>query len=121
MVDEDIKKSILKSGTSLVGIVCKEGVVMAGDRRSTEGGSIIMSKRSQKVVKITDYLVVSGTGVASDIDMNQRVFAAELKLKELKTRSRPSVKEAASLIWMMSYRNNAFKLQLKEMQSRETE
>jgi len=105
MVDEDIKKSILKSGTSLVGIVCKEGVVMAGDRRSTAGGSIIMSKRSQKVVKITDYLVVSGTGVASDIDMNQRVFAAELKLKELKTRSRPTVKEAASLVGMMIYRN----------------
>ncbi|PIN95271.1 hypothetical protein COU53_00225 [Candidatus Pacearchaeota archaeon CG10_big_fil_rev_8_21_14_0_10_30_48] len=104
MVDEDIKKSILKSGTSLVGIVCKDGVIMAGDRRSTAGG-MIMSKRSQKVVKITDYLVVSGTGVASDIDMNQRVFAAELKLKELKTRSRPTVKEAASLVGMMIYRN----------------
>src|SRR3989338_8592910 len=105
MVDEDIKKSILKSGTSLVGIVCKEGVVMAGDRRSTAGGSIIMSKRSPKVVKINDYLVVSGTGIASDIDLNQRVFAAELKLKELKTKSRPTIKEAASFVGMMIYRN----------------
>jgi proteasome beta subunit len=103
-MDEDIKKNVLKSGTSLVGIVCKDGVVMAGDRRST-AGSIIMSKRSPKVVKINDYLVVSGTGVASDIDMNQRVFAAELKLKELKTRSRPTVKESASLVGMMIYRN----------------
>lgn len=101
---EDMSKNIMKSGTSLVGIVCKDGVVMAGDRRSTAGG-IIMSKRSPKVVKINDYLVVSGTGVASDIDMNQRVFAAELKLKELKSKSRPTVKEAASLVGMMIYRN----------------
>ena len=103
-MDEDFKKNIMKSGTSLVGIVCKDGVVMAGDRRSTAGG-IIMSKRSPKVIKINDYLVMSGTGVASDIDMNQRVFAAELKLKELKTKSRPTVKEAASLVGMMIYRN----------------
>ena len=103
-MDEDIRKNILKSGTSLVGIVCKDGVVMAGDRRSTAGG-IIMSKRSPKVVKINDYLVVSGTGIASDIDLNQRVFAAELKLKELKTKSRPTIKEAASFVGMMIYRN----------------
>jgi proteasome beta subunit len=101
---EELSKNIMKSGTSLVGIVCKDGVIMAGDRRSTAGG-IIMSKRSPKVVKINDYLVVSGTGVASDIDMNQRVFAAELKLKELKTKSRPTVKESASLVGMMIYRN----------------
>tara|TARA_Y100000310_G_scaffold221748_1_gene223351 strand:- start:1595 stop:2260 length:666 start_codon:yes stop_codon:yes gene_type:complete len=104
-MDEDMSKNVLKSGTSLVGIVCKDGVVMGGDRRSTAGGHIVMSKRSQKVVKINDYLVVSGTGVASDIDMNQRVFAAELKLKELKSKARPTVKESASLVGMMIYRN----------------
>ncbi len=94
----------MHSGTSIVGIVCKDGVVIAGDRRSTAGG-IIMSKNSEKVVKVNDYVVVAGTGVASDIDLSQRVFAAELKLKELKTKSRPSVKEAANLFGMMTYRN----------------
>jgi len=104
-MDETLKNSILKSGTSIVGIVCKDGVVMAGDRRSTVGGSIVMSKRSPKVVKLNDYIVVSGTGTASDIDLSQRVFTAELKLKELRTRLRSTVKEAASLVGMMSYKN----------------
>ena len=103
-MDQDLSKNILKSNTSIVGIVCKDGIVMGGDRRAT-AGSIIMSKNSQKVVKVNDYIVVSGTGVASDIDLNQRVFAAELKLKELKTKSRPSVKEAASLFGLMAYKN----------------
>jgi proteasome beta subunit len=104
-MNEDISKNIMKSGTSIVGLVCKDGVILAGDRRATAGGQIIMSKKSPKVVKVNDYIAVAGTGVASDIDLNQRVFAAELKLKELKTKTRPTVGEAATLFGMMAYRN----------------
>ena len=100
----EIEKNVMKSGTSIVGIVCKDGVVVGADRRAT-AGNIIMSKNSKKAIPINDYLVVAGCGVASDIDLAQRVFAAELKLKELKTKTRPTVKEAASLFGMMSYRN----------------
>lgn len=103
-MNSDIKDSVLKSNTSIVGIVCKDGIVMGADRRAT-AGTIIMSKDSKKVVKLNDYVVVSGTGVSADIDLSQRVFAAELRLKELKTKSRPTVKEAANLLGMMLYRN----------------
>src|SRR3989344_2536821 len=100
----EINKNVLKSNTSIVGIICKDGVVMAADRRAT-AGTIIMSKDSEKVVPINEYLLISGTGVSADIDLNQKVIAAELRLKELKTKSRPSIKEAANLIGMMLYRN----------------
>lgn len=100
----DIENNVMKSGTSIVGIVCKDGVIIGADRRST-AGNIVMSKNSQKALMINDYIAVAGAGVASDIDLAQRVFAAELKLKELKTRVRPTVKEAASLFGMMSYKN----------------
>ena len=105
ILSADVEKNIMKSGTSIVGLVCKDGVVLAGDRRTTAGGQIVMSKKSDKVVKINDFIVVAGTGVSSDIDLSQRVFAAELRLKELKTKSRVTVKEAANLFGMMSYRN----------------
>lgn len=104
-MDENLSKNILKSGTSIVGLVCKDGVVLAGDRRTTAGGQLVMAKNSEKVVKINDYIVVAGTGVASDIDLSQRVFSAELRLKELKSRIRPSVKEAATFVGMMTYKN----------------
>lgn len=103
-MNPDIEKNILKSNTSIVGLVCRDGIVMAADRRAT-AGTIVMSKTSKKLLKVNDYIAVAGTGVASDIDLNQRIFAAELKLKELKTKVRPTVKEAASLFGMMAYRN----------------
>jgi len=103
-MDEDLKKNILKTGTSILGIVCKDGIVMAGDRRAT-AGNLVVVKNTLKVVKLNDYLVISGTGMSSDIDMLQKVITAELRLKELRTKSRPSVKEAANLVGNMAYRN----------------
>ncbi|MBR9705019.1 hypothetical protein GOV12_06420 [Candidatus Pacearchaeota archaeon] len=103
-MDQELKNTVLKTGTTIVGIVCKDGVVMASDRRAT-AGNIIMSKNTQKAVKINDYLVVSGTGNASDIEMQKKVISAQLRLKELKTKKRPSIKEAANLIGMITYQN----------------
>ena len=36
-MNPDIEKNILKSNTSIVGIVCKDGMVMGADRRATAG------------------------------------------------------------------------------------
>jgi len=103
-MDEDLKKNILSTGTSLVGIVCKDGIVMAGDRKTT-AGTIVMNKQKRKVDMINDYLVISGTGIASDIEIAKKLIKAQLKLKELRDKKRPTIKEAANLIAMMSYRN----------------
>jgi proteasome beta subunit len=102
-MDEDLKKNILKTGTSTVGIVCKDGVVMAGDRQATLGGSIIGSKKTPKIYQINEYLVVSTSGNASDAQMALRYAAAQLKLKSLKDKKIPSVKEAASFIASMYF------------------
>ncbi len=103
-MDQELKNNILKSGTTIIGIVCQDGVVMAADRQTT-AGNIVMSKNTQKAVQINDYLVVSGTGNASDIEMQKKIISAELRLKELKSKKRPTVKESASFISMMTYRN----------------
>jgi len=103
-MDEDLKKSVLKSGTSIVGIVCKDGIVMAADRKAT-AGNLVVQKNAKKVARINDYLIVSGTGMASDIDMLQKIIAAELKLKQLKSKIRPTIREAANLIGMITFRN----------------
>lgn len=103
-MNEDLKNNILKSGTTIVGIVCKDGVVVASDRRATAGNLIAM-KNAKKAVQINDYIVIAGTGNMSDIELQKKVIAAELKLKELKSKKRPSVKEAANLLGMMTYRN----------------
>jgi len=101
-MDAELKNSFLKTGTTIVGIVCKDGVIMASDRQST-AGNIVMNKNSQKTKKINDYLLVSGTGMVSDIQRIEKVLSAELKLKELRSKSRPSVKQSANLLSNMLY------------------
>ncbi len=104
-MDKNLEKNILTTGTSLVGIVCRDGVVMAGDRKTTAGGHIVMNKNTQKVTQITDYLVVSGTGTSSDIELAKKLIKAQLKLKELRDKEKPTIKESANLIAMMAYKN----------------
>ena len=103
-MNEEISKSILKSNTSLVGIVCKDGVILGADRRST-AGTVIMSKDSRKIHEINEYLAASYTGGVADIQLTNKVLAAELKLKDLRTKSRATIKEAANFLSMMVYRN----------------
>jgi proteasome beta subunit len=101
-ISAELKNSFLKTGTTIVGIVCKDGVVMASDRQST-AGTIVMNKNSEKTKRINDYLLVSGTGMVSDIQRIEKVLSAELKLKELRSKSRPSVKQSANLLSNMLY------------------
>ncbi len=101
-MDAELKNSILKTGTTILGIICKDGVVMAADRQVT-AGNIVMSKNTKKVVQINDYLVVSWTGGAADAQRQGKLIAAELKLKELRSKSRPSVKQAANLVSTIAY------------------
>ncbi len=103
-MSEEISKNMLKSNTSLVGIVCKDGVVLGADRRGT-AGSIVMSKDHQKINKVNDYIAAAYTGGVADLKLSHKLLAAELRLKELKTKTRPSIKEAAHLLGMMTYRN----------------
>jgi len=101
-MDNDLTKNILKTGTSILGIVCKDGVVMAADRQAT-AGNIVLNKHEQKVFPVNDYLVISGCGIAADIKRVPKFLAAELKLKELRSKTRPTVKQASSLLMNMNY------------------
>ncbi len=101
-MDNELKNSILKTGTTILGIVCKDGVVMAADRQTT-AGTFVMNKHSKKVVQINNYLIFAGAGVVADIQRLKKIIAAELKLKELRAKSRPSVKQAANLTSTITY------------------
>jgi len=103
-MDSELKNQILKSGTTIVGIVCKDGVVMAADRQST-AGNIIMDKDSEKIVPVNSYLAISSTGMVSDIQKAIKYTAAELKLKELRSKTRPSVKQGANLLASIIYQS----------------
>ena len=101
-MDNELKNSILKSGTTILGIICRDGVVMAADRQST-AGTIVMNKDSEKIRIVNEYLAFAGTGMVADIQRTVKIAAAELRIKELHSKSRPSVRNGAGLISMMIY------------------
>ncbi len=103
-MEQELKNSILKTGTTILGIVCKNGVVVAADKQST-AGMIVMNKDSEKIKKINDYLIFAGTGMVSDIQRSAKLATAELRLKELRSKSRPTVKNGANLLSMIIYQS----------------
>lgn len=94
----------MKTGTTTLGLVCKDGLVLAADRRAT-AGYFIASKKVEKVLKITDDIAVTIAGTVSDIQLVVKLIKAELRLKQIKTGKVNTVKEAANLLSGIVYQN----------------
>ena len=88
---------MLKTGTTTVGIVCKDGIILAADKRAT-AGHMIVDKRADKVHVISVDFAVTIAGNVSDAQLTIKLIRAELKLKEVRTYKKPSAKEAANLL-----------------------
>ena len=97
-----ITEETLKTGTTTVGIVCKDGIVLAADMRATVG-SMIWDKRAQKVHLVNDDFAVTWAGNVSDAQLITKLVSAELKLKEVRTHKKPTTKEAANLLGGLLY------------------
>jgi proteasome beta subunit len=100
----ELKNSILKSGTTILGIVCKDGIVMASDRQVTLG-YMVHSKTFKKILPINDNYLMAIAGTVSDAQRYVKLISAELRLKELKSREVPSVRKAANLLASLAYSN----------------
>jgi len=94
----------LKTGTTTVGIVCKDGVIIAADKRAT-AGNLIVDKRAEKVHVISDDVAVTIAGTVSDAQLLIKLIRAELKLKEIRTNKKPTMKESANLLGGLLYSN----------------
>ena len=103
-------REILKSGTTTVAIVCKDGVVLSADKRATSG-YLVAHKKFDKVVPIADTIAVTTAGVVSDVQLLVKLIKAELKLKTIRTGKAIYVKEAVNLLSVFVY-NNIRKLTL---------
>lgn len=94
----------LKTGTTTVGIVCRDGLVLAADKRAT-AGTMIVDKRAEKVHVLSDDFAVTIAGGVSDAQLLIKLVRAELKLKEVRTNKRPTAKETANLLGGLLYSN----------------
>lgn len=96
-------QNVLKTGTTTIGILCDQGIVIAADKRATAGHTIVDEVR--KIIPVGDRFVVTIAGTASDAVMLARHLKSELKLKELRSGNQVTVREAANLLAQFVYSN----------------
>jgi len=91
------KPEIRKSGTTTVGMICKDGVVLAAEKKSTLG-YLVASKESIKIFPLEEHLALTIAGASGDAQALVRYMKAESKLFRIQTKREISVKAAATLL-----------------------
>lgn len=71
-----------KTGTTIAGIIFKDGVVLGADTRATEG-SIVAVKDCEKIHYIAKNMYCCGAGTAADTEYVTRMVSSDLELHRL--------------------------------------
>jgi len=84
-------------GTTTVGLICKDGVVLATERRATMG-NYIASKSAKKIFRIADRVAMTTAGAVGDAQFLARLISIEAKLYEIKKEEEPTIRAIATLL-----------------------
>jgi proteasome beta subunit len=84
-------------GATTVGVVCKDGVILAAEKRVSYG-FYIASKTGKKVFKITDTIGAACAGLVSDMQVLVRDVEANANLFRLDVGRKITVRAAAKLM-----------------------
>ncbi|MCG2882139.1 MAG: archaeal proteasome endopeptidase complex subunit beta [Acidilobus sp.] len=84
-------------GTTTVGLVIKDYVVLAADKRAT-AGFLIASRSVKKIVKITDYAAMTISGLVADAQALADIVREEARYYEMNTGKRLSIYGMATLL-----------------------
>jgi len=73
-----------KTGTTIAGLVYKDGVLLGADSRAT-CGNLIGIKRTLKLHLMSPNIVCAGAGTAADCEKVTQMISSELELHRLST------------------------------------
>lgn len=91
-------------GTTTIGVVCSDGVVIGGDTRAT-AGNIIASTEARKVFKIDGNLGLTIAGVVGDAQEVIRIVKAQNEIYKMNEGRPLSPKSATSLLSIIFQQN----------------
>jgi 20S proteasome subunit beta 2 len=92
-----------KTGTTIVGILFKDGVVLGADTRATDG-SEVADKNCEKIHCIAPNIYCCGAGTAADTEKTTELIASNLELLRLSTNSQSRVITALTQTKRLLYR-----------------
>lgn len=96
-MEDEASHKAMKTGTTTVGLVSKNGIVLASDKRATMG-YLIASKDVDKIYPIANHIAMTIAGGVGDAQTLVRWMQAEIKLYELRQNRKISVEAAATLL-----------------------
>ncbi|MEM0372273.1 MAG: archaeal proteasome endopeptidase complex subunit beta [archaeon] len=95
-----------KTGTTTVGLLCSDGVVLAADRKVTLG-NLVDNAEFQKVYEIKPHIGMTTAGSVADAQRIIKIMKAEASLYEIQRGREMSVEAAATLLGNI-LQNNKF-------------
>lgn len=92
-----------KTGTTTVTIKGKDCIVLAADMRMTAGYRIAAGD-FEKIFLLNDYTAMTIAGTVSTVQMIEKYLTTQLKLREIQTGRKSTVKEIVNLVrnWLYS-------------------
>lgn len=92
-----------KTGTTIVGMVYKDGVVLGADTRAT-GGTEVAEKNCEKIHYLAPNMYCCGAGTAADTEKTTDMISSRLELLRLETHKSSRVVTACTMLKRMLYR-----------------
>jgi proteasome beta subunit len=92
---------------TIIGIVCKDGVVLAAEKRITYG-SLIMSRTGKKVFKITDRIGITVAGLIADMQVLSKELEASTRIYSMEQRRPIGIRAAAHLLSNILYERKMY-------------
>lgn len=100
-----------KTGTTTVGLVCKDAVILGTDKRASMS-YFVASKTAEKLHKIQEHLYMTIAGGVADAMYLVDVLQAETALYQLKEEKPIKVKSAGKLLSNILYQNKMYPFQV---------
>ncbi len=86
-----------KTGTTTVGIIAKDGVVLATESKATIG-NLISDKHVKKIIQIDEHIAITTAGSVGDVQVIGRFLASEAKMYRVERRRKIPVGALATLL-----------------------
>lgn len=96
-----------KTGTTIAGIIFKDGVVLGADTRATEG-DIVADKNCNKIHYLQPNMYCAGAGTAADLEMTTQQMASKLELHRLNIGRQVPVVAANRMLKQMLFRYQGY-------------
>lgn len=97
----------VKTGTTIAGVIFKDGVVFGADTRATED-TIVVDKNCSKIHYLAENMYCCGAGTAADTEMTTQMIASQLELHRLNTGRLVPVCTANTMIKQLLFRYHGY-------------